>query len=94
MRRLLVGLLLISSPALAGGGAITYRCQSGAVLSAVYAGDTAAVTYKGRRYQLKTAVSADGARYVSGSVQWWSKGRGGFWATLKPDRVLDRCEER
>lgn len=96
MRFWIAGLVLVSSSVLAGGGggAVAYRCDSGATLYAVYAGDTATVSYRGRRYQMKTAVSADGARYVSGNLEWWTRGRGGFWATLKPDRILDRCEEQ
>lgn len=46
--------------------------------------------YQGCTYMMGTAISADGARYVSGNLQWWTKGNTAFLATLNPDKILHR----
>ncbi|WP_041771417.1 MliC family protein [Psychromonas sp. CNPT3] len=52
-----------------------YRCESGASIMASYPSfDSANIQYKGRRYHLEIAVSASGARYVGGNLEWWTKG--------------------
>lgn len=54
-----------------------WQCESGAAITASYPDtDTAIVTYKGKVYNLKIAVSASGARYVGEEIEWWTKGSG------------------
>lgn len=38
--------------------------------------DAATIKYKGRNYDMRIAVSASGARYVGGALEWWTKGSG------------------
>ncbi len=55
----------------------TYRCESGETISAAYPDtDSATVHYKQQRYAMRIAVSASGARYVGGGLEWWTKGSG------------------
>lgn len=55
----------------------TYHCESGRTVEASYLSDaTAAVAYRGRTYPMTIAVSASGARYVGGGLEWWTKGSG------------------
>ena len=54
-----------------------YRCESGGSIMASYPTiDSVNIQYKGSRYHLKIAVSASGARYVGGKLEWWTKGSG------------------
>lgn len=64
---------------------VSYRCDDGRVVGAVYprdpAGRGAILTIDGRRISFATALSADGARYVANEsvhsrmhLQWWIKG--------------------
>lgn len=54
-----------------------YRCESGETIVATYpSSDSATVHYKGSNYRMKIAVSASGSRYVSGELEWWTKGVG------------------
>jgi membrane-bound inhibitor of C-type lysozyme len=54
---------------------IVYACPGGETVSARYPDTkTAVIEYKGRTHTLKTAVSADGARYIGDGLQWWTKG--------------------
>ena len=54
-----------------------YRCESGQSIVAAYpSADTATIKYKGSSYDMKIAVSASGARYVGGGLEWWTKGSG------------------
>ena len=41
--------------------------------------DTAVLTLDGQTHHLHTAISADGARYVGGKWQWWTKGMHSAW---------------
>ncbi len=55
----------------------TYRCESGETIAATYpTADSASVRYKGSTYTMQVAVSASGARYVGGELEWWTKGSG------------------
>jgi membrane-bound inhibitor of C-type lysozyme len=55
----------------------SYRCESGETITTIYhSSDSAAVRYKGSNYSMKIAVSASGARYVGGDLEWWVKGSG------------------
>lgn len=64
---------------------VAYRCEDGRALTAAYEGNAATVTLDGRTYRLATAISASGARYAGGGVQWWTKGPDdGRLSTLKP----------
>lgn len=38
--------------------------------------DSAVVEYKSQQHRMHIEVSASGARYVSGSLEWWTKGSG------------------
>lgn len=96
--------VLAFGPVFAGGGGpesasrpVQYRCQGGFRLSVTYleGGKVARFSYEGRVYTMRTAISADGARYVSGNLEWWTRGNGAFLATLKPDRILhEDCTAR
>lgn len=56
---------------------LNFRCESGETISATYPSiDTATVQYKGATYDMEVAVSASGARYVGGGLEWWTKGSG------------------
>ncbi|RIH93880.1 MliC family protein [Meiothermus granaticius] len=83
----------------AGGGSleqapkpVQYRCADGFSLAVTYleGGQLARFRYGGRTYTLRTALSADGARYVSGNLEWWTRGNRAFLATLRPDKILHR----
>lgn len=55
----------------------TYRCESGATIAATYPStDSATIQYKGDSYNMHSAVSGSGARYVGGELEWWTKGAG------------------
>ncbi len=62
----------------------TYQCESGATIVATYPSTSSArVEYQGNSYSMQIAVSASGARYVGGELEWWTKGSGsGSEATL------------
>jgi membrane-bound inhibitor of C-type lysozyme len=54
---------------------ITYHCDDHRTVKAAYPDhDTAVLTFDGHTHHLRTARSADGARYVSDHWQWWTKG--------------------
>lgn len=54
-----------------------YRCRSGETIRAAYASrDAATVRYRGQAYKMRIAISASGARYVGGGLEWWTKGSG------------------
>ncbi|MCR5875610.1 MliC family protein [Phenylobacterium sp. J426] len=62
-----------------------YTCEDGQSTQVKYVGqDQATVSLGQRTLHLKRAVSASGARYTGGGLQWWSKGDQGFRAPLKP----------
>ncbi|WP_205763563.1 META domain-containing protein [Pseudopontixanthobacter vadosimaris] len=52
-----------------------YRCTDGTMVQASYpTTETARLTRDGRTIDMNIAVSASGARYVGGGMQWWTKG--------------------
>ncbi len=54
-----------------------YVCESGATIIASYPDtDSATVDYQDTTYRMQIAVSASGARYVGGGLEWWTKGSG------------------
>lgn len=69
---------------------VTYTCDDGRTVQAVYPDTTTVLlTLDGRTRQLHTAVSADGARYVSDQWQWWTKGmHDARLAPLKPTEPI------
>lgn len=86
MRILLPGLMAVATavgacvhvpPASEPGFRATYRCESGRRIQAWYPSDGAAVVvHGGRTLRMTLAVSASGARYVGGGLEWWTKGSG------------------
>jgi membrane-bound inhibitor of C-type lysozyme len=63
------------APAAPSSAPIVYTCPDGATVSARYPDSkTAIIEYQGRAHTLKTAASADGARYIGDGLQWWTKG--------------------
>lgn len=80
----------------------SYVCQSGETIAATYPStDTATIRYKGNTYNMQIAVSASGARYVGGELQWWTKGSGaGSEGTLfrhladgTSGQIIESCTE-
>jgi membrane-bound inhibitor of C-type lysozyme len=66
-----------SAPAAASATTTTYRCESGVSILATYPNtESATIRYKDSTYAMRIAISADGARYVGGGLQWWTKGAG------------------
>lgn len=80
---------------------VSYACESGQPISVTYPDtSTAQLTYKGQTYDLRTAPSASGARYVGGGIDWWTATRDGIESAtlsrLGPNEdvgtaVLERC---
>lgn len=63
----------------------TYACADGRMVTAAYDGQFAGITVGDNSYRLATAISASGARYVGGGLQWWTKGLDeGRLSKLKP----------
>lgn len=78
-----------------------YQCDSGETIVANYPStDSVTVKYKGSDYVMKIAVSGSGARYVSGDMEWWTKGSGsgseGTLFTHMPDgstgKLMEHCK--
>lgn len=63
-----------ASAAASPGAPVVYACENGKSLTARYRDDRATVDYDGRRIEMRTAVSASGARYVGDGLQWWTRG--------------------
>lgn len=81
---------------------IVYQCKSGNTVQASYPTDsTAVVDYEGQTRQMTLAVSASGARYVGGGLEWWTKGEWkGFEGTLfrnetdgDSTEIVEQCEQ-
>lgn len=54
-----------------------YQCESGRIVQASYSSaDTVILEYEGQTLHMNHAISASGARYVGGGLEWWSKGSG------------------
>lgn len=90
------------SVAAQSSAAHSYVCQSGETIAATYPStDTATIRYKGNTYNMQIAVSASGARYVGGELQWWTKGSGvGSEGTLfrhladrTSGQIIESCTE-
>lgn len=65
----------VETPAVEASAVHNYRCESGQSIVATYPStDSATIHYKGSSYDMKIAVSASGARYVGGGLEWWTKG--------------------
>lgn len=74
---LLMSACVTSPQSPAESSAQSYRCESGQTIAASYpTTDSATVQYKGSSYTMAIAVSASGARYVGGGMEWWTKGSG------------------
>ena len=57
--------------------------------------DKAIVTWGNRRYGLPHVTSADGARYMSGKLEWWERGPMATVSSVtdgKVDTLLANCE--
>jgi membrane-bound inhibitor of C-type lysozyme len=85
------------------GKSISYRCETGHSIDAVYrSGTTAIVRYAGTSREMIIAISASGARYVGGGLEWWTKGMGpGSTGTLfryendgTTGGIVERCTEQ
>ena len=58
-------------------GFISYQCESGRGVQAIYrSGTTALVRYANTTHEMPLAISASGARYIGGGLEWWTKGSG------------------
>jgi membrane-bound inhibitor of C-type lysozyme len=56
---------------------VTYHCDSGVRIIATYPNtESATIQYNDSTYDLRIAISADGARYVGHGLEWWTKGSG------------------
>lgn len=72
-----VGACVDVPPASEPGLRATSRCESGRRIQVSYPSDSAAVVvHEGRTLRMTLAVSASGARYVGGGLEWWTKGSG------------------
>lgn len=90
-----------AAPAAATAPSVSYACESGQSVAVAYPdAATAQLSYRGREYVLRTAVSASGARFVGSGLEWWIASRGGTESAtlsrLGPDEavgtaVLERC---
>ena len=55
--------------------AVTYRCDDGRTVQAVYPDtDSAVITFDGNTHRVHVVVSGSGARYSGDQWQWWTKG--------------------
>lgn len=55
----------------------SYLCESGLTISASYPDtDSALVRYRESTLRMGIAIAASGARYVSDSLEWWTKSSG------------------
>jgi len=79
-----------------------YDCNSGTQIKARYPDvNTAVVDYNASRHRMHVGMSADGARYVGDSLEWWTRGTGpNAEATLfvhaddgSTGRLLETCRE-
>jgi membrane-bound inhibitor of C-type lysozyme len=62
-----------------------YRCADGSTLEVRYPDTNAAILRRGdQSIDLRIARSASGARYVSESWEWWTKGQSGTLSPLQP----------
>ncbi|MBN9133852.1 MAG: MliC family protein [Nitrosospira multiformis] len=82
---------------------ISYRCESGYDVDVIYRSvTTAIVRYAGKSHEMTIGISASGARYIGGGLEWWTKGTGpGSTGTLfrhesdgTTGKIIQRCEEQ
>jgi len=53
---------------------MTYRCSDGCILETAYpTADTVLIMHQGRSAPMKIVSSANGAGYVGGGLEWWTK---------------------
>lgn len=78
--------------------AVTYRCESGETIHALYveASDTIRLQYRGVTVGMTPAISGSGARFVGGEWVWWTKGmeEGTLFNVLPDDEtgeVIETC---
>ena len=74
MKKLLLAAALFSLAACATDpsvGRTDWMCDGGAAFSVRFEGDRAEVFAGGQTYSLPSAVSASGARYSDGAVEYW-----------------------
>src|SRR5690554_2236557 len=80
-----------------------YQCDSGETIAAEYPDtDSATVEHQGNSHDMQIAVSARGARYVGGGLEWWTKGTGlgaeGMLLQHKADgtscEIIENCTAR
>lgn len=58
------------------GTRIVYDCDNGQTVTARYNGtDHARVSWRDQTKPMHIAISADGARYVGGRYEWWTRGK-------------------
>jgi membrane-bound inhibitor of C-type lysozyme len=95
--------MFAASGTAADGKIISYRCESGHDVDAIYPSDTTIIIrYAGKSYEMAISISASGARYVGGGLEWWTKGTGpGSTGTLfrhesdgTTGEIIQRCEEQ
>jgi len=80
-----------------------YQCESMRTVRVSYPTEhTATLEYEGQVLQMQIAVSASGARYAGGGLEWWSKGSGlGSKGSLfrheseddSTGEILEQCKE-
>lgn len=56
---------------------VDYACESGEALKIAYGEEVAVVTYKGQDVALRRVVSASGAKYQGGGLEWFGAVRDG-----------------
>lgn len=54
-----------------GGPRADWRCDGGAAFSVRFRGESAEIFAGGQTYTLPLAISASGARYSNGTVEYW-----------------------
>jgi membrane-bound inhibitor of C-type lysozyme len=74
--------------------AVNYLCADGRSITVTYVVDpdpgSATVVVAGKSYELPHVVSGSGARYATGKITWWNKGREG---TLELNGPATQCSE-
>jgi len=75
MKKLVLAAALVSLAACAASdpslGRTDWRCDGGAAFSVRFANERAEVFAGGQTYSLPSAVSASGARFSDGAVEYW-----------------------
>lgn len=77
-------------PAPTAAAKYIYDCADGTTVTAWYpTTDTARLRLRDQTIEMKIAISASGARYVSDRWQWWTKGPDQAWlAPLAPGEEI------